>query len=211
MPGCHAPSRARWEDEDDDKDESRQLTVRGESNRKMKHADDTQWVTNPTRKRPATDRKRTLRRRPAMAARSVWSECQSRVTEPRNSHYRPGLHSFIGGGCIAAYAVRHLLGEMRAMCAGTGPGSKSGAKAYWGIQRSWESRHWPCDYRTRTPPVDQRPCRKAQMRDLPERIGASNREPVSELNRSDRETMIGSLSDCIVAMESRETMTGGSL
>lgn len=49
---------------------------------------DIQWVATPTRERLAATRKRTLRSVPARGARSVWSECRSRVIESRKFVYR---------------------------------------------------------------------------------------------------------------------------
>lgn len=111
----------------------------------MKHALDTLRVTNPARERLAIARKRTLRRRPVMAARSVWSECQSRIIELRkHRNSRLGLHFGIGGGGTVMYIVRRGLGTMQAKYMEAGPESMSRAKTQKGIQRSWESPHRPC-------------------------------------------------------------------
>ena len=124
----------------------------------MKHDNDTRRVNNPARERLATARKRTLRSASARAARSVWSECQSRVIESRNFDDSPGLPDRVRGGSTDMYAVRRGHGATRAMCMEAGPGSESGAEAYRGIRGSWESprvlltrsRRW-------TKPDEQRP------------------------------------------------------
>jgi hypothetical protein len=194
--------------------QSRQLPKHEESNeRKMKHVIDTQWVSTPTRERLAATRKRTLRSAAARHARSVWSKCQSRVIDSRNSVDRSGLPALCRGDNIAVHTIsRHPRGA-QATCTGTGPGAESGAKAYGGILGSWESRtalSHQC--RNRTPPAHQRPGAWAVL----PAVGASEsreaaRVPASEGNRSARASGGGSLSRCIVAVESRRTSTGGSL
>lgn len=180
----------------------------------MKHDNDTRRVNNPARERLATARKRTLRSASARAARSVWSECQSRVIESRNFDDSPGLPDRVRGGSTDMYAVRRGHGATRAMCMEAGPGSESGAEAYRGIRGSWESprvlltrsRRW-------TKPDEQRPGVPAKLTVA----GASEQErehqqsPLCEGNRSGREDARGSLSCLIVAIESRETKSGGSL
>lgn len=64
------------------------------------------WVTTPTRQSLASSRKRTLRRRPAMAARSVWSGSRSRVIEFRKGNHRGGLPTRNMGGSTEPAAVR---------------------------------------------------------------------------------------------------------
>ena len=193
---------------------SRQLTEHEESNeRKMKHVIDTQWVNTPTRERLAAARKRTLRRATARGARSVWSECQSRVIESRNSVDRLGLPVRVRGGSIALHTIRRRRSVAQAMCRGTGPGAESGAEAQWGILASWESRTVPAwDSRIRTTPAQQRPGAWAELpeADASETPG-SIREPVREGNRSERASGCGSRRSLIVATESRRTETGGSL
>ena len=178
----------------------------------MKHARDTQWVTSPTRERLATVRKRTLRRRPAMAARSVWSECQSRVIEPRKVALLSGPSCCGEGGrhrhahsksCLRSNAG-HVHGD-RAGVYERGRGISGYPVKLGESLRSLERT------RTWTPPGNQRPCREPGARPAPERTTARSREPGSEGNRSDREAVLGSLSGLIVAMESRETQTGRSL
>ena len=116
----------------------------------MKLLERTQWVINPTRKRLATHRKRVLRSRPVRAARSVDSECQSRVIEsrkptsrwsPRRCHVR-GQHRS---------AAQRQGAEVR-------PGSESGAKAQRGSLGTWERTVVPWDHRPEWGATgDQRP------------------------------------------------------
>ena len=100
---------------------------------------------------------------------------------------------------------RHPSGT-QAMCMEAGPGSESGAKAYWGKLQSWESRT-ALSYisRTRTTPAHQRPGAWARLpaAHASETLGAT-REPVSEGNRSAR-GQSDSRSGLIVAFESRVT------
>jgi hypothetical protein len=194
--------------------QSRQLPKYGESNeRKMKHANDTQWVNTPTRERLAATRKRTLRSVAARRARSVWSECQSRVIDSRNSADRSGLPDLRKGDSIAVHTVsRHLRGA-QATCIETGPGAKSGAKAHGGTLGSWESRTDPSsNSRMGMTPADQRPGAWGVLpaTHVSETRGA-RKDSASEGNRSERTSGNGSLSRLIVAIESRRTFTGGSL
>ena len=108
----------------------------------MKHDIDTRRVNNPVRERLATARKRTLRSASARAARSVWSECQSRVIESRNFDDSLGLPGCVRGGSTDMYAVRRGHGATRAMCmeAGSG-GSESGAAAHRGNYRALANFH----------------------------------------------------------------------
>jgi len=64
------------------------------------------WVNTPTRQSLASSRKRTLRRRSAMAARSVWSGSRSRVIESRKVNHRGGLPIRNMGGSTEPAAVR---------------------------------------------------------------------------------------------------------
>jgi hypothetical protein len=75
----------------------------------MKLLDRTQWVANPTRKRLATSRKRVLRSRPERAARSVDSECQSRVIESRKDR------------CRWSPRLRNARGQYRSAATGKAP------------------------------------------------------------------------------------------
>jgi hypothetical protein len=152
----------------------------------VKHDDDTLRVINPARERLATTRKRTLRSVTARGARSVWSECQSRVIESRNSDDRSGLSDCARGGSTDMHAVSRGILSARAMCMEAGPGSENVAEAYWGIRGSWESprvlltrcRNW-------AKPAEQRPgvSAKLTVAGASEEEGASA-EPASEGNRS---------------------------
>jgi len=152
----------------------------------MKHVIDTQWVNTPTRERLAAARKRTLRRATARGARSVWSECQSRVIESRNSVDRLGLPVRVRGGSIALHN-KTPRSVAQAMCRGTGPGAESGAEAQWGILASWESRTVPAwDSRIRTTPAQQRPGAWAELpeADASETPGASGNPCARETEAS---------------------------
>ena len=179
----------------------------------MKHAKDTQWTMSPTRERLAATRKRTLRSVPARGARSVWSECRSRVIEPRKSAYRLGLPVCLWGDNIAEHTIRRHRNGAQATCEVTGPGSKSRAKTYGGILESWESRTvLTRNNRNRTTPGQQRPGAGA----LPPKAAASETkgakwESASEGNRSERTGGYGSLRGLVVAIESRVTEPKGSL
>lgn len=71
------------------------------------------WVTTPTRQSLASSRKRTLRSRPAMAARSVWSRSKSRVIESRKEIHRGGLPIRYMGGSTEPAEVRRQLERRR--------------------------------------------------------------------------------------------------
>ena len=177
-----------------------------------KHVIDTQWVTNPTRERLAATRKRTLRSAPARGARSVWSECQSRVIESRKTFSRPGLPVFARGDNIAMPTVSRPSTGTQATGMGTGPGSESGAEAPGGFLKSWERHTAPSNHRTRTTPVAQRPGAGAGFSGAAaSEARETTREPDREGNRSGRVQRWGSLRGLIVAMESRRTKARGSL
>ena len=173
----------------------------------MKHVSDTQWANTPTRERLAAARKRTLRSATVRRARSVWSKCQSRVIEFRKLTHRLGPPVRARGDSIALHTIsRHRHGT-QAKCKETGPGSKSGAKAYGGILESWESRPAPTThYRIGMTPVYQRP---GAVLDFSTSRASETLEEVwaaaSEGNRSKRTSEDGSLSGLIVAVESRVT------
>ena len=179
----------------------------------MKQVSDTQWVPTPTRERLAAARKRTLRSATARRARSVWSECQSRVIESRKIGSRWGLPVSRRGDSTAMHTISHHRQGMQATCKGARPGSESGAKTRWGILESWESR--PAlitNDRIWTTPVYQRP---GVALDFSTSTASETLEEVwasaSEGNRSKRTREDGSLSCLIVAIENRVTETGGSL
>jgi hypothetical protein len=173
----------------------------------MKHVNDTQWVNTPTRERLAATRKRTLRRVTVRGARSVWSECQSRVIESRNSVDRLGLPVCERGGSIALHTIRRHRRVAQAMCRGTGPGAESGAKAQWGILGSWESRPVPIiNYRIWTTPVYQSPGAALEFSASPaSEASEKGWASASEGNRSARTGGGGRRSGLIVAIESRVT------
>jgi hypothetical protein len=177
-----------------------------------KHVNETQWVTSPARKRLAATRKRTLRSVTARGARSVWSECLSRVIESRKTFNRPGLPAFARGDNIDTPTVRRTPTGTQATGVETGPGSKSGAEAHGGFLKSWERHTAPSKYRTRTTPVNQRPGVRAGFSGvLASEQRRTTREPVCEGNRSERVDRWGSLRGPIVAIESRRTNARGSL
>ncbi len=177
----------------------------------MKHVIDTQWVKTPTRERLAAARKRTLRSGSVRAARSVWSEYQSRVIESRNHTHRSGPPLLTRGDSAAKPTVRRRRHGAQAMGMEAEPGAAGGAKVHGGILESWESRPDPSNSRNRTTPAYQRPGARTA---LPAVHASESREaakdPVSEGNRSERGNGGGSLSGLIVAIESGRTETGGS-
>lgn len=171
----------------------------------MKDTTDTQRVINPARQRLATRRKRTLRRRSAMAARSVWSECQSRVIESRKFDDRRSLSDRVRGGSTGTTA--------RAMGVWVRPGSESGAETYWGISGTCEGLPLlETNYRNGMHPVDQLP---GWCQGLPMHTAANQRElsryRYPSEKRGCRDGASGRLSQSIVALESRVTRLGGSL
>ena len=155
----------------------------------------------------AATRKRTLRRVTARGARSVWSECQSRVIESRNSADRLGLPVCERGGSIALHTVRRHRSVAQATCRGTGPGAESGAKAQWGVLGSWESRTVPSgNSRKRMTPAQQRPGAWAVLsKTHASETRGSMRKPAREGNRSEWDGGCGSRSGLVVAFESRVT------
>ena len=193
--------------------ESRQQTVHEEPNERMKkHVIETQWVANPTRERLAATRQRTLRSVSASSARSVWSECLSRVIESRKTFSRLGLPVFARGDNIDTPIVRRTPTGTQATGVETGPGSESGAEAHGGFLKSWERHTAPSKYRTRTTPVHQRPGARAGFSAAPaSETRKATREPVCEGNRSERVDRWGRLRGLIVAIESRRTKARGSL
>ncbi len=174
---------------------SRQQTAHEEINeRKMKHVIDTQWVVTPTRERLAATRKRTLRSVSARDARSVWSKCRSRVIESRNFSYRLGLPVRSRGDNTALHAVSRIPRGAQAKCSEAGPGSESGAEAYGGILKSWESRTEPSNNRIRTTPGSQRPGAGAELSAaLASEYREATKDSASEGNRSERGNGDGSL------------------
>ncbi len=172
----------------------------------MKGRIDTQWVTTPTRQRLATRRKRALRSRSVRAARSVCSECQSRVIEPRKLVDRWGLPASVRGDSIALAA--------KAMASVVRPGSRSRAEVYGGIPGTCEGLLLPVDNYARNgmSPSDQRPGLREVFPSLAatkHRKASGNRCPSSR--QGCRDGVSGRLSRLIVAFESRVTLLGRSL
>jgi hypothetical protein len=177
-----------------------------------KHVNETPWVISPTRERLAATRKRTLRSVTARGARSVWSECLSRVIESRKTFNRSGLPVFARGDNIDTPIVRRTLKGTQAKGVETEPGSEGGAQAHGGFLKSWERRTAPSKNRTRTTPGNQRPGARAGFSGAPaSETRETTREPDREGNRSVRVDRCGSLRGLIVAIESRRTKARGSL
>jgi len=188
-------------------------SMRKPTKRRMKHAKDTQWVNSPTRERLAATRKRTLRRVPVRGARSVWSECQSRVIESRKFAECLGLPVCARGDSIATHVVRRSGKTDAGQVRGGRPGSESRAKAYGGNLESWESRIVPS--RNTGKGRHRKNHVQAQRLKLSEatasETGMADWERTREGNRSEWVQRCGSLSGLIVAIESRETEPKGSL
>ena len=172
----------------------------------MKDTIDTQRVTTPARQRLAASRKRTLRSRCVSAARSVWSEHRSRITESRNFVDRLGLPVCVRGDSIAQ-------NELAMICA-AGSGSSSGADVYWGILGTCEGLPLLEKlYRNGVRPVEQHP----GLRKVVSLSEVANQETRSRYRRSSLRQecrdgeIAGRLSRLIVAFESRETLLGRSL
>jgi hypothetical protein len=172
----------------------------------MKDTIDTQRVPTPARQRLAASRKRTLRSRCVSAARSVWSEHKSCVTESRNFVDRLGLPDRVRGDSIAQ-------NELAMICA-TGSGSSSGADVYWGVLGTCEGLPLLDQmYRNGMRPVEQRPgLRKVVFLSEVAKQKNGSRYRRSSLRQERRNGEIaGRLSRLIVALESRETLLGRSL
>ena len=125
----------------------------------MKITEVIQRVSTPVRERLAAIRKRTLRSRsPAsagltvMAARSVWSELQSRVIEPRKFVVRLSLSACARKGSIVSRKVSPSRQAWQAMRVSIRPGSMSRAEKYWDSLGTCESQGSlvACDQRPRT-------------------------------------------------------------
>ena len=187
--------------------------MRKPTKRRMKHAKATQWVSSPTRERLAATRKRTLRSVPVRGARSVWSECQSRVIESRKFADCLGLPDCARGDSIATHVVRRYRKTDARQVGGDRPGSESRAKAYGGNLESWESRIVPNrSNRKGTTPGKQRPGAEAKLSEATaSETGMADGERTREGNRSEWVQRCGSLSGLIVAVENRETEPKGSL
>jgi hypothetical protein len=151
---------------------------------------DTQWVSTPTRQRLATSRKRALRRRSVRAARSVCSEYQSHVIEPRKFDNRWGLPDRVRGDSIAQAAT--------AMACMARPGSESVAEVYGGILGTCEG----------LPLLDEKISRNG-MKPSEQWKALGYWCPSPRQGR--QEGASGRLSRLIVAFESRVTLPGRSL
>ena len=166
--------------------------------RKLKLLERTQRVTNPARKRLATSRKRVLRSRPERAARSVDSECRSRVIEPRKVICR-------GSPWRENVRGQHRGAETRRGAEGR-PGSENRAKAYRGSLGTWERTVVPWDHRPEWGATGyQRP--GTGTADWP--VLASERDQSTQGHRGQRRTsgasggQRGRLSRLIVPQQSR--------
>ena len=179
----------------------------------MKPTKDTRWVTTPTRERLAATRKPALRRRTVMAARSVCGGCRSRVIEPRKDRNScQGLPIGIRGGETAMHVIRRLDNGTQARCMEAGPESMSGARAHVGYPVKLGEPIQACvNNRTRMPPVYQRPRSLPAVHRERSETDAPAQDRTSEGNRSACDDVLGSLSAYVVAIESRETLAGGSL
>ena len=157
----------------------------------MKVTEVIQRVSTPVRKRLAAIRKRTLRSRsPAsagfavMAARSVWSELQSRVIEPRNFVVRWSLSACARKGSIVSRKVSPSRQAWQAMRVSIRPGSMSRAEKYWDSLGTCESQ---------------------------DVLPACGQGPQTSRRRGCGFGVLGSLSSLILAFESRETQPMRSL
>ena len=181
----------------------------------MKRVIDIQWVSNPTRQRLTTIRKRALRSRTERSARSVCSEHQSRVIEPRNLNHCWGLPLCNMGGSIDLYIVRHISKGMPATCKLTRPGSESRAKMHEDILGTWEGLELLDDKETgnRVVPVYQ--ANSTATARIPGRSGNKEGDALRYLSSSRRRELrnglLGRLSAPILALEIRETHPEGSL
>ena len=186
----------------------------------MKNTKVVQWVTTPTRKRLATTRKRTLRSRKltscsptVMTARSVWSDHQSHVIEPRKLGNCWGLSAQWRKGNITLCTERPKQKPRQAKCSETRSGSESRAEMYWDSLGTWESLCSPLkktrnvdDPRYQSPGIHEQRC----LMDSPRKT-ANERKPQTSRRRGSGNRDTGSLSSPIVAIENRETSPGGSL
>ena len=184
----------------------------------MKGTVDIRRVATPARQRLVASRKRTLRRRSVRAARhevrlarsdgseaaTVWSGSLSCVVECRN--FIVEVFLLDPGGTAPCRALLTKCGVAR-------PASECGAEGCVDIPGTWESLCFPVR-KTTGEGRSRKPTPKA---DAVDSVGAavkntgSGRVPVRKLNTSGRGSGIGSLSRLIVAFESRETFSGGSL
>ena len=136
-----------------------------------------------------------------MAARSVDSELQSHVIEPRNCRYRWSLRAVNSGDNTEAPKSR--IGAWSGV--EVRPGSKSLAEQYWGLLGRWESLLFPWlrAGRGETDVSTSMLISKA-LREIREKQTKRTKVSISEGDRA-MEMNKGSLSLRIVAIESRGT------
>ena len=154
-----------------------------------------------------------LRRAFARCARSVSSECQSRVMDSRKKCSCQGFPALARGNNFTVHTVsRHPCGA-QARCAVAGRELRAGQR-HMGV--SWKAgRATPGSSRQdrkRTTPGQQRPgARVGLVGTRASETRPAARAPADEGNRSGRMDGGGSLSRLIVALESRRTEAGGNL
>ena len=183
----------------------------------MKGTIDIRRVSTPAEQRLVASFKRTLRRRSVRAARSVWSRPLSRVIESRNVYIVEV--SLLGlGGTAPCRALVTKCGTAR-------PGSESGAEGRVDVSAfalhllrrdrpgTWENLYFPVRKitgigrsRTQTPRTASGVSAAAVNKNA-----GTDRVPGCKREASAPGSNTGSLSRLIVALESRETLSGGSL
>jgi len=166
-------------------------------------------VVTPTRQSLASSRKRTLRRRLVMAARSVWSGSRSRVIESRNAKPCWGLPGRDVGGSTEPAAVRRPSQARRPWWVRPDRDLRAGQMLVW---ITWEHGRSVCFLQPETgmgKPVDQGP---GLPRGLSRQATKPNPLKVSPTSYCEGgETSRGSLSVLIVPIESGETPPRRSL
>jgi len=165
---------------------------------------DIRRVVTPARQRRVASRKRTLRRRSVRAARSVWSGLRSRVVECRN---------FIVGAFLLDPGGAALRRALVTQCDVTRPASECGAKKRVDIPGTWESLCFPV--------LTNAGMGRSRIKTSLTLCGVSTARAIETVETgrvlvSKRKTSwpgsdTGSLSRPIVAIENRETFSGGSL
>jgi len=164
---------------------------------------DIRRVTTPARQRWVTSRKRTLRRHSVRVARSVWSGLLSRVIECRN--FIVGAFPFDTGGAV-------LRRARRTQCDVARPASECGAKRRVDIPGTWESLFFPVQMKSGLGRSRNQTslalCGVSIVRAI-ERV-ETGRVLASKRKTSWPGSELGSLSLLIVALENRETFSGGS-
>lgn len=171
----------------------------------MKRALDIRRVTTPVWQRRVASQKRTLRRRSVRAARSVWSSLQSRATEFRN--FIVEVFLLDPGGTTSCCAQRTTQRSA------TRPESASGAKQGVDVLGTWESLCFPVYKITgvgRNRNTTSRVAVGVPAEAASETTG-TGRVPIRESETKGSGSDTGSLSHLIMAFESRETFSRGSL